>query len=173
MLHNVSIAKQALCRNVVLNHPNSMNVEVYRLKVTRKDSGMYAGDPTLGGAGSLDESDEDEYEYVRMGYGYALAAENFAPAPMVDLNDANIGSKNEFRYLIECEAQSGEDDWFDIHSHDLVFFLLGDDPDTCAKLAFEVTGRDTNTNIPPYNIVYTLQRRDELHVKEGGELLHP
>ena len=177
MLETVANQINQMTRNVVIRHPNTMNCFVYGMKVTRKEEQgqEFAGLPTMGGLGVMDEDDEVEYEYVYKGDGYALPVEQFTPAPMVDRNDANVGPEDEFRFIIIPSANAGEEDFFTISTHDVVYLLLGlpENADTCPKLAFEVVGRETTTNVPPYNIRYVCNRRDDLHVKMGGELLNP
>ncbi|MBL8473794.1 MAG: hypothetical protein JNM98_18535 [Rhodocyclaceae bacterium] len=146
-----------MTRNIVKNHPNTFTCQVFRKEVTRPDAA------TLGGLGVLDTADEEQFEYVFMGNGCALPADQFAPAPMVSHGDANIGSGEEFRFLIEPEEPPGQPEWFDIRTHDVVYLLMGAGP-SAAKLAFEVVGTETTSNIPPFTTRYITNRRDDLHV---------
>lgn len=166
MLTNVPDAINRMARNVVVNHPNTFNCEVYRKTVTRTAPETVDGNPTLGGLGVLDTMDEEQFEYAFLGYGYALHADGFSPAPMVDRHDANIGTGEEFRFLIEPEEPSGHPGWFDVRTHDVAYLLLGDGP-APAKLAFEVIGTETTSNIPPYTIRFITNRRDDLHIPAG------
>lgn len=152
-----------MARNVVINHPNTFGCEVYRKTVTRTAPNTIDGSPTLGGLAVLDTMDEEQFEYAFLGYGYALPADGFAAAPIVDRQDANIGSGDEFRFLIEPAAQSGQPEWFDVRSHDVVYLRLGTGPSP-ARLAFEVIGTETTSNIPPYTTRYITNRRDDLHL---------
>lgn len=170
MLNNVSIGLGVISRNVVINHPNTFNCKLYHQEIIRRTPTVFGGEPTLGGMGVLDEDDEVDYEYHFAGNGYALPAENFAESPLVDRNDANIGPKAEFYFLIEPEAQAGEPDFFTVSTHDVLLLCLGTEAD-CAKLAFEVVSRLTKTNIPPYNAVYICNRRNDLDIAKGGKLL--
>jgi hypothetical protein len=167
MLSNVPNAVNRMARNVVVNHPNTFNCEVYRKTVTRTAPETVDGNPTLGGLGVLDTMDEEQFEYSLVGNGYALPADGFATAPLVDRRDANIGSGEEFRFLIEPAEPSGAPGWFDVRTHDVVYLLLGDDP-APAKLAFEVVGAETTSNIPPYTTRFITNRRDDLHIPAGG-----
>ena len=175
MLEKIADQINAMTRNVVIRHPNTLNCLVYGMKVIRRGQDQYAGLPTMGGMGVMDEDDEVDYDYELKGWGYALPIDQFTPAPMVDRNDANTGPEDEFRFLIMPEAQSGEKDFFTVSTHDIVMLILGmpEEVNTCPKLAFEVVGRETTTNVPPYNIRYVCNRRDDLHIKQGGELLNP
>lgn len=176
MISNVSKGVNALTRNVVINHPNTFFCEVYGKKILRKDPneipGVIAGDPTWGGMGQLDDADEEDYEYEFKGNGYALPAEGFSPAPMVDHNDANIGPAPEFRFLIVPEAEnSGEEGFFDLSTHDIVLIPIGSG-ELWARLAFEVVGRETTMNIPPFCVRYVCNRRDDLHMDVNGNFLN-
>ena len=175
MIEKVAEQINAMTRTTIIRHPNSMNCLVYGQKILRREPEEYAGIPTMGGMGVMDEDDEVDYEYVYKGDGYALPVDQFSPAPMMDRNDANTGPEDEFRFLIIPRANSGEEDFFELSTHDVVMLLLGmpEDVETCPQLAFEVVGRETTTNVPPFNIRYVCNRRDDLHIKQGGELLHP
>ena len=161
MLTNVQAGINAMTRNVIIHHPNTYNCEVYRKTVIRTAPDAVGGVPTLGGLGVLDTMDEEEYEYTFLGYGHALPAESFAPSPMVNHRDANIGSSDEFRFLIEPEEPSSAPGWFDIRNHDVVYLLLGTD-EKPPKLAFEIVGIETTSNLPPYCSRYIANRRDDL-----------
>ena len=163
MLWNVPNQLNRLARNVVRNHPNTFNCEIFRKHTLREADDEAAGKPTFGGMGVIDSGDEEDYSYEYMGNGYALPAETFQPAPMVDALDANIGASGEFRFLIELEAQASDDDYFDLKNHDVGYLLLGEHPD-CAKLAYEIVTMETVSNIPPFAVRYVCHRRDELDI---------
>jgi len=167
MLTNVPNAINRMTRNVVMNHPNTFNCQVFRKTITRAEQETVDGNPTLGGLGVLDTMDEEQFEYEFIGNGFALPADGFSPAPMMDRRDANIGAGDEFRFLVEPEGQSGSAEWFDLRTHDVVYLLLDTGP-APAKLAFEVVGTETTSNIPPYTTRYITNRRDDLHVPAGG-----
>lgn len=168
MLNNVPEAINRMTRNVVINHPNTFNIQLFRKTITRSGENeiIVDGNPTLGGIAVLSESDEEQFEYVYIGNGYALPADSFSPAPMMDRKDANTGSMDEFRFLIEPEGQSGSAEWFEVRKHDVIYLLLGIGPNT-ARLAFEVVGYETTSNIPPYTTRYVCNRRDDLHIPAG------
>lgn len=161
MLNNVPQAINQLARNVVINHPNTFNCQVFRKTVKRAAPQTVGGLPTLGGLGVLDSMDEEDYEYTPLGHGHALPAEGFAPSPMMKRGDANIGPGDEFRFLIEPEEQSGHHEFFIPRNHDVVYLLLGTDPQP-PKVAFEIVGEETTSNIPPYTTRYICNRRDDL-----------
>ncbi len=163
MLGNVPAAINRMARSVVINHPYSFNVQVFRKTVTRTEVETMGGLPTLGGLGVLDSNDEAEFNYSWIGNGFALPAEPFQPSPMMDRQDAhNHGSGMEFRFLIEPEEAEG----FRLKSHDVFYLLLGDDP-APAKLAFEVALVEAVINLPPFCRRYVAHRRDDLHVAAG------
>lgn len=176
MLNKVPQEVNTFTRNVVINHPNSFKCEMYRKKILRKDPhespGVIAGDPTWGGMGQLDDADEEDYIYEYQGDGYGLLLENFVPAPMVDHNDATIGASPEFRFLIIPAAEnSGEEGFFNVSTHDLMMWLIEFGEDT-ARLAFEVVGRETTMDIPPYCVRYICNRRDDLHMDVNGNFFN-
>jgi len=158
MLTNVPQSINRMARNVVINHPNTFNCEVYRKTVTRQSEAPVGGLPTMGGLGVLDSMDEEQFEYAFMGFGYALPADGgFAPAPMVRRGDANIGSGDEFRFLIEPE----EPDEFDVREHDVLYLRLGVGTKV-PKVAYEIVAIETTSNIPPYTTRYIANRRNDL-----------
>lgn len=161
MLTNVPAGINRMARNVVMNHPNTFGCEVYRKTVTRTAPETVDGNPTLGGLGVLDTMDEEQFEYAFLGNGYALPADGFSPSPMVDRRDANIGTGEEFRFLIEPEEPSGAPGWFDVRTHDVLYLLLGTGQ-TPPKLAYEVVGVETTSNIPPYTTRFITNRRNDL-----------
>lgn len=166
MLNNVPEAINRMTRNVVMNHPNTYSVQVFRKTITRTAPDAIAGAPTMGGLGVLDSMDEEQFEYAFLGNGFAMPAEGFAPAPMVKRGDANIYAGDEFRFLIEPEEPSGHPDWFDVRNHDVMYLLLGAGPDA-PRLAFEIVGTETTSNIPPFTTRYITNRRDDLHQPAG------
>jgi hypothetical protein len=168
MLNNVPETINRMTRNVVANHPNTFNCQVFRKAVTRQAPDAANGNPTMGGLGVLSSADEEEFEYAFIGNGYALPADGFSPAPMVDRGDANIGPADEFRFLIEPEEPSGHPDWFDVRKHDVVYLLLGAGKGA-PMLAFEVVGIETTSNIPPFTTRYIANRRDDLHLAAGWD----
>ena len=58
-------------------------------------------------------------------------------------------------------------DWFDVRNHDVMYLLLGTGPDA-PRLAFEIVGTETTSNIPPFTTRYITNRRDDLHIPAGG-----
>ena len=168
MLNNVPEAINRMARNVVVNHPNAFNIQLFRKSVTRSGIGEETvdGNPTLGGLAVLNTGDEEQFEYAYVGNGYALPADPFGAAPMMDRKDANTGGIDEFRFLIEPEGPSGSPEWFDVRTNDVIYVLLGDGPNP-ARIAFEVVGYETTSNIPPYTTRYVTNRRDDLHLPAG------
>lgn len=166
MLNNVTQGLNRMARNVIRNHPNAYNCKVYRKEVLRQSDSTFNGKPTMGGLGMLDTDDEPDYQYVWLGWGYALPAEGFAPSPMMDRNDANTGPSDEFRFLIEPDQPSGAEGSFELRTHDIVTIVLGD-LDNPAELALEIVGRETINNIPPYSVRYVCNRRSDFDLAPG------
>lgn len=162
MLVNVPSAVNRMARNVVMNHPNTWECQVFRKTVTRTGA-LVGGLPVLGGLGVMNSEDEDEVVWTWIGNGYALQAEAFSPSAMMDRKDANNGSASETKFLIEPEYPTGMPGNFDLRTHDVFYLVLSDD----MKVAFEIIGIETVLNIPPYVTRYTANRRDDLRVTAG------
>lgn len=180
MLHNVPNTMNRMIRNVVENHPNSLSCEYYRKHVLRnrreegEEEEMPFGEETVGGAGVLDSTDEEDYEFEYLGLGWALPAEAFQPSKITDHKDANIGFAPEQTYLIVPQAQTGEEGFFIPRTHDVMYLqlYLGENgPDgepLIARIAYEIVRMETTTNIPPYTNRWVCNRRDDLHLTAGG-----
>ena len=166
MLTNVAAGLSRMARNVVLNHPNSFNCQVFRrVEPAPPDP---ADPPAPPDVGAMDDEDLSDVTYAWLGNGYALPVEPFGPALMMDRGDANNGSTAEFRFLVEPEEEdAGNPEHFTPVKHDILYLLLGAG-DAPAKLAFEVVGIETVTNIPPYEARYITNRRDDLHIAAGA-----
>lgn len=166
MLTNVPTQINRLARNVVINHPNTFNCQVFRKVITRKEPESVGGLPTLGGLGELNGNDEEAFSYTWVGNGYAMPAEQFGASGMMDRGDANNGSANELRFLIEPEDGPGQPGHFTPKKEDVMYLLLGVGLDA-AKLAFEIVDIETTSNIPPFTQRFITNRRDDLHVAAG------
>lgn len=166
MLHVVPKSINTFVRNVVVNHPNSFNCKVFRERVERA-GGAAEGVPALGGLGVLDQEDEHDVSHQFLGNGYALPAEQFAPAPMMGRGDANWGPSEEYRFLIEPEEPSGHPESFDLRKHDVFYLMLSADPNP-AMIAFEIVSTEAVNNIPPFSVRYVCNRRDDLAVPAGA-----
>lgn len=166
MLTSVPTAINRMLRNVVLNHPNSFNCQVFRKTVTRA-APVVSGAPTLGGMGVMSSEDEEQIEYAWVGNGYALQAESFQASAMMEQGDANNGSGTEFRLLVEPEEPTGMPGNFIPQKNDVVYLLLGVEPGS-PKIAFEIVGIEAVLNIPPFCTRFIANRRDDLHIPAGG-----
>lgn len=153
MLNNVPNAINALARNVVINHPNTFGCVAVRKRVTRSGP-LIGGLPTLGGMGVISADDEESIEWDLLGNGYALKSEPFAPSLMMDRRDANNGHADDFRFLIEPEDIG----LFEPKKNDVIYLILGD-----IRMAFEIVGVETTSDIPPYTQRFVCNRRDDLH----------
>jgi hypothetical protein len=173
MLNQAPTAVNALTRNVIVNHPNSYSILVLRKFILRKDDGKLGGKPTIGGMGELDSDDEENIEYRFIGNGYALPAEPFQGAPLVDHNDATSQidpAGQGVRFLIIPQAQAGEEDFFTIKTHDIMYLLL-DPSDDPPMMAFEIVGRESTSNIAPYTPRYICNLRNDISVCKDGTFL--
>lgn len=147
-------------RMVVLRHPSSTEVVVFRRVLLRTDpGGTMGGLPTLGGMGVLEQEDEDSYDVQELGPGRLLPCEAFTPSEMVDRNDGINAAEGVLSYaLIEPTAAEGEAGHFEVKSRDLVFLVVWEG----VYVGYEVVGRETNINIPPFSRRYVLAKRDDL-----------
>ena len=98
---------------------------------------------------------KNKSEYIFVGNGYALQA-----------NKGTITQDNLFCFFVSPEEPSGHPDWFDVRNHDVMYLLLGTGPDA-PRLAFEIVGTETTSNIPPFTTRYITNRRDDLHQPAG------
>lgn len=161
MLNGVPDAINRMARNVVIHHPNTLNCQVFRKSIDRnapEESGM----PTMGGLGVISSEDEEDISWEWLGNGYALPAEQFSPGQMMERQDASNGPAgvDEFRYLIESEADAGTAGHFACAKGDVFYILIGD----LMKLAYEIVDVETTVGIPPYTRRFICNRRDDLHV---------
>ena len=160
MLNNIPNSVNRMTRNIVINHPNTWECQVYRKVVDRTNEPVAMGMPTLGGLGVLNADDEDDISWDHVGNGYVLQAESFMPALMMDRGDANNGQANEFRFLIEPEQPTGMPGNFAVRKRDVIFIVISDD----VRLAFEIVDIETVMNISPFSIRYIANRRDDLDI---------
>lgn len=158
MLTNVPKAINRMARNIVINHPNSFECQLYRKSVKRNNESVVSGMPTIGGMGVISAEDEEDISYDFLGSGYALQAEPFSPSTMMERQDANNGFANEFRFLIEPEQPTGADGSFMIKKGDVMLIVISDD----VKLAYEVVEPETVMNISPFAMRYVTNRRGDL-----------
>lgn len=164
MLNNVPAAVNRMARNVVINHPNTFNCQVFRKSVTRQAADSVGGLPTLGGLAVIDSTDEEQFDYSFVGNGFALMAEQFSPSMVMDRQDANNGFADEYRFLVESEDAAPAVTAFEPAKNDVIYLLLGSDPATAPKVAYEVVGIETTMNIPPYTKRFICNRRGDLDV---------
>ena len=162
MLTNVPRGLNATARHVIIHHPNAFNVEVYRRTVQRHEP-LVGGLPTLGGMMVLNPEDEEDIRWELVGLGYALPAEQFAPAPFAGHNDATLGAGLELRFLIEPEAMIGDPGGFEVKKADVMYVLFGVGPQA-PKLAYEIVGVEMLVNVAPFVTRYVCARRDDLDV---------
>ena len=165
MLDNIPTGINAMVRNVVINHPNAFNCEVYRRTVLRPDP-QAGGAPTMGGMLVMSVEEESEILWSLVGMGFALPAEAFQPAPMMDRRDANNGEGDEFKFLIEPEEMLGNPGGFEVAKNDVVYVILGTG-DEAPRVAYEIVAVEAMVNIPPYVPRYIANRRSDLDIQRG------
>ena len=160
MLTNVPKAINRMARNIVINHPNSFECQLYRKSVNRTNESTVSGMPTIGGLGVISAEDEEDISYDFLGSGYALQAEPFSPSTMMERQDSNNGFANEFRFLIEPEQPTGADGSFMIKKGDVMLIVISDD----VRLAYEIVEPETVMNISPFAMRYVTNRRGDLDI---------
>jgi hypothetical protein len=162
MLTQIPVNTNKTMRSVVLRHPNSVEVAAFRKEIKRVDAatpGTMGGLPTLGGMGVLDSEDEDDFDYAPLGDGKLLPCEPFQPSSMVDRNDGIDAAEGVLMYcMVEPVAKPDSCDYFELKTRDLVFLIVWEG----VYAGYEVVGRETNINIPPFTRRYVLQKRDDL-----------
>lgn len=171
MLHNVPMGINAMARNVILNHPNTFNCEVYRRKNMRV-SPEVGGAPTLGGMMVMSVDDESEITWELVGAAYALPADSFMPSSAMDRRDANNGFAMEYRFLVEPEEMLGNPGGFKIEKNDVFYIIMGEGV-TAAKIAHEIVDVESTVNVPPYVERYVTNRRADLDLMQGDDGLDP
>ncbi|SFK63370.1 hypothetical protein SAMN05216302_101114 [Nitrosomonas aestuarii] len=154
MLNNVSNGVNRMVRNVVINHPNSWECQVFKKIVNR------ANPQTIGGMGVLNSDDEDDVSWELLGSGYALSADMFSPSSMTDRLDANNGFSDEARYLIEPENPAGTTDGFSVAKHNVIYIIVSE----LVRVAYEIVDIETVSNIPPFVFRYVTNRRADLDI---------
>lgn len=161
MLNNVAKGLGSITRNVVIRHPNTFNCEFYRRDSNRLEP-VVGERPTMGGMMVLGAEDEVDVTWSMIGLGYALVADQFQPAVMMDRGDANNGAIDEYRFLIEPELEAFQGG-FEPKKGDVFYIALGDiqDEDT-PRVAYEIIGVETTVNVPPYVPRYVCNRNDDL-----------
>ncbi|WP_292992602.1 hypothetical protein [Nitrosomonas sp.] len=160
MLTNVPKAINRMARNIVINHPNSFECQLYRKSVNRTNESTVSGMPTIGGLGVISAEDEEDISYDFLGSGYALQAEPFSPSSMMERQDANNGFANEFRFLIEPEQPTGAEGSFMIKKGDVMLIVISDE----VRLAYEIVEPETVMNISPFAMRYVTNRRGDLDI---------
>jgi len=159
----IPVAMNAALRNVLLHHPHTFHCEIYRKIILRESEKMVAGLPTLGGLGVLDSMDEEDFDYVFVGMGFALPISGFAPVSLVQNDDAALEAENNVCFVIEPEAEPDQPDYFSIKRHDVMYLRLNNDLNP-PKLAWEIVSRQSLGNMGGFTRRFICARRDHLHL---------
>lgn len=163
MLNNVPTGINAMARNVIINHPNAYNCEVYRRRFGRASADEAGDAPTLGGMTTISPEDEGDIRWELVGLGFALPGEVFQPSQMMDRRDANNGYADELRFLIEPEEKIGDPGGFEVLDRDVLYLLLGEG-ENAPKIAYEIVEVEAVVNVPPFVPRYVVNRRDDLDI---------
>ncbi|MGZ8220046.1 MAG: hypothetical protein ACXWT0_00210 [Methylobacter sp.] len=154
MLTNIPTAINNITRNVIKHHPSTFDCIVVRKRVTRIGDATVGGLPTLGGMSVISSDDEEDMTWDLLGNGYAKKAEPFSDSLMMDRRDANNGAADEVRYLVIPETVGA----FVPNKNDVFYLIIGN-----TRLAHEIVGIETTSDIPPYTQRFICNRRDDLH----------
>jgi hypothetical protein len=165
MLTNVPIGMGRMLRSVVLNHPNTLECQVFRKILLRVAVGISGGLPTVGGLGVISAEDEHDIEYTHVGNGFALAADMFNQSPLFERGDAVLQAENTMSYLIEPEFALGIDGHFDVKKGDVIYMVISD----AVRLAVEVVSPETPVNMSPFPSKFLCNRRSDLDLMPEGE----
>jgi len=163
MSHLIPAAMNAALRNVLLHHPHTFHCEIYRKIILRSSDENSAGLPTLGGLAVLDSMDEDDFDYVFVGMGFALPISGFAPVSIYQNEDAALEAENKVCFVIESETETDQPDYFSIKRHDVMYLRLNNDPQP-PKLAWEILSRESRGNLSGFTRRFICARRDHLHL---------
>ena len=169
MLTSVPQAINQSSRQVVLRHPNSQDVTVYRKVIKRVETEPSTGDPsemggypTQGGMGILSAEDEADFEYIARGPGRMMSVGGQFAAQEMIRRDNGLVAEAQREVLIEAVADPGKPGYFVADSSDLVCVIIGPG----VVLAFEVVDVVGDVNIPPYTRRLVLNPRDDLDYVE-------
>ena len=154
MLNQVPNGMRVAQRGVVLRHPNAMDCQVWRRRVTRTDGadGELGGLPTLGGIGVTDSEDEPESDYELLGSGKVLFTGGYEGSVLQDNKDSAEGITG-IALIEPLEAGS-----FTPKDSDLVMAMPGGG----VVIPYEVTNVLNTVNIPPYVAKYELSPQGDL-----------
>jgi len=128
-----------------------------RKVVNRTGGSQVMGLPTLGGMGVMSSEDEENYSFEPLGNAYALRGDAFGASLMMDQQDANNGTDDNFIFLIEPELLAPAPWSFTVKKNDIFYYVISESP--LIELGFEVVGIETVTNIPPFNQRYICNRQ--------------
>ena len=162
MLNNVPTQINKSARLVTLKHPNSMDATVHRKTYNRVDSGTMGGLPTLGGMGMLDGDDEPDYTYTEIGSAKVQFCGQFqAPDGNIRDDDHSLNYAGPtMEALIECILEPTDPAFFIVDKPDMVMVY----PGAGIALAYEVVGKTSPMNIPPFATKWILAPRADMNV---------
>lgn len=147
MLNNAPIRINHASRNVVLRHPNSFDLVVYRKELEREDSEL------LGGAALLSDEDEYDFSYKLLGEAKLLFADSYMDSPLSSSQDVMNYAEHGFFALIECLSEE-----LILEKGDIAYIIIGEG----IAIGYEITAIPTVGGIPPYNKRFEVTKRDDL-----------
>jgi hypothetical protein len=150
-------------RLVVLNHPNSMPAELWRKTLTRTElagtapNDVLGGIPTIGGLGVLNNEDEAEVTWAKVGDVKVLFGVVFEGAKEFD-NDDGLVPQQMVESQIENVLLPNDPLYLAVDKNDILMVTPGGG----IVLPFEVIGEVGLINIPPHTKKFVLNARDDL-----------
>jgi hypothetical protein len=154
MLNNIPQGVIRNLRNVITKHPNTFECQVIRKEVVRSGAGE------LGGMRVLSSEDEHDTQYSSVGVGYALPSDQFQGGGLYDSGDAVYGDEQEYSFLIEPDAASGQEGHWSPQKRDIMYIVISD----TVKVAYELVGHRTPLNMAPFPVVWIANRVSEMDV---------
>ena len=152
MLGSVKRDINRTSRNVVLRHPNSFDVTVYRKEVNRLTPNL------LGGALVLSSKDEPDFDYNEIGEAKALFADQYAMSGFADNSESVNYGEHAYNALIESIASKDEEGFFEPKKSDILYVFISED----AAFAYEVTGTPVVAGLLQGVGRFELTKRDDL-----------
>lgn len=166
MLSQIPITINLAARITTLRHPNSLDVQLLRKELLRKELDSFgnpsesAGAPTMGGMGMLRTEDEAEFNYVPVAGAGRMQVLGGLASP-ADMNDsgASLLTEKSITVRIECTLDPSDKDFWIADKGDLIIADMG----MGVLLTYEAVTLSSKVLIPPYTRSLILNPRDDLN----------
>ncbi|MEC7121019.1 MAG: hypothetical protein VXW65_14120 [Pseudomonadota bacterium] len=167
---DVATKQAAINRRVVLRHPSSFGVVVFRPQSERVADGSVGDVPNLGRVGVIGVMDEADLVYTELG-GAKLLRVNADQNPLGNLRGFSPIAET-FDAKIEPLAEPCSTDWFVPQPQDLVTIFL--DPLQQTYQAYSIVDPRSETftaGAARWTATYTLEARDDISQIDPTEIL--